>query len=102
MTDLSVDIAVLEDSKTDLSAIKTALDNIEGRHDDTDHIWGNDRLKDAMHEFATNMHHHRKELSGKVQATYDKVSTTLTTFEEADAKLKSELEKNTQPQDGPR
>ena len=98
MTDLSVDIAVLTDMKNDLAAIKRALDDIEQRHDDTDHIWGNDKLKSAMDEFANNMHHHRKELAGKVEATREKVDTTLTTFEEADEKLKSELEKNTQPQ----
>lgn len=95
MGDLMVDIAVLTASERDLAQLKSEFDGIEDRRDDTAEVWGHDGLRDAMHEFASNMKHHRKELSEKIQANGEKIGATLDAFREADEKLASELEKNT-------
>ncbi|MDP9821384.1 hypothetical protein [Nocardioides massiliensis] len=85
----------LEESYGKLTWLKSEFDSIESRNSDTRGIWGNDKLRDAMHEFATNMKHHRKELSQKIEDTRKKIETSQEAFEEADTKLRSELEKNT-------
>lgn len=63
MGDLMVDIAVLTAGERDLALLKSEFDGIEDRRDDTAEVWGHDGLRDAMHEFASNMKHHREELS---------------------------------------
>ena len=105
MADLKVDIAVLQASERTLRRLKAEFDGIEDRRDDTRNIWGHDGLREAMHEFASNMDHHRKELSEKIQQTGEKIATTIETFREADEKLEAELRKNTTtqpPAGGPR
>lgn len=104
MADLRVDRAVLSASERTLSSLRSEFDSIEDRRDDTRGIWGHDGLRDAMHEFASNMKHHRRELSDKITETGEKISATLEAFREADEQLASELEKNTatEPAGGPR
>ena len=95
MGDLVVNGQQLEESYGKLTWLKQQFDSIESRYSDTRGIWGTDRLRDAMHEFATNMKHHRKELAQKIEDTGAKIESSREAFEEADAKLKTELEKNT-------
>jgi len=95
MTDLIVDVEILTASERTLSTLKSDFDDIEERQDDTANIWCSEELRSAMEEFATNMHHHRKELSQKIADCGTKVSATLDAWEEADRKLEEELRKNT-------
>ncbi|HET6561426.1 MAG TPA: hypothetical protein VFG72_06095 [Marmoricola sp.] len=92
MADLTVDFAVLEGSEHALRTLKSELDTIEDRRDDTGHVWGHDGLRDAMHEFASNMRHHRQELSRKIQDNGEKVAASLEAFREAELSLSSELD----------
>lgn len=95
MGDLRVDDATLESCEGTLQWLKSEFDSLEHRRDDTRGIWGNDQLRDAMHTFASNMKHHRRELAQKIADTGDKIATSREAWTEADEKLQSELEKNT-------
>jgi phage-related tail protein len=94
MTDLKVDYDVLDASTQTLETLKSDFDNIERRRDTTDGYWGHDDVTDAMDEFASNMDHHRKDLSKEISEVHKKLEATVKTFREADQKLKDELEKN--------
>lgn len=95
MADLKVDFAVLEGTKRSLSRLKSEFDTIENRRDDTSDFWGHEEVREAMDEFASNMDHHREDLSNEMEDVGKKVEATIETFQKADEKLKSELEKNT-------
>ncbi len=85
----------LDESYGKLTWLKSEFDSIETRNADTRGIWGHDKLRDAMNDFATNMKHHRKELSQKIDDCRKKIESSQEAFEEADTKLRAELEKNT-------
>lgn len=94
MPDLKVDFEVLRSSQKTLSQLKSDFDNIENRRDDTRNIWGHESIRDAMDEFASNMDHHREDLSKSIDATGKKVESTIHTFEKADENMKEQLEKD--------
>src|SRR5699024_2610391 len=71
----------LDESYGKLTWLKSEFDSIESRNSDTRGIWGNDKLRDAMHEFATNMKHHRKELAQKIEDTRKKIESSQEAFE---------------------
>lgn len=95
VSDLKVDFEVLKTSRTTLSKLKSDFDNIENRRHGTRNIWGHESVRDAMDEFASNMDHHREDLSKSIDAAGKKVDATIDTFEEADRKMKEQLEKDT-------
>lgn len=95
MTDLKVDYAVLDASRHTLDRLKADFDGIERRRDTTDGCWGHRDVTDAMHDFASNMDHHRKDLSKEIAEVHDKLEATVKAFRDADQKLQDELEKNT-------
>ncbi|MET0931325.1 MAG: hypothetical protein ABWX74_17525 [Aeromicrobium sp.] len=86
-SDLQVDYMLLEMAEKELDGLKKEFDDIEKRRDESSDFWGSDEVKDAMHEFASNMDYHRKKLSEKLDTVRSKVTTTLETFREADAEL---------------
>lgn len=87
MSDLKVDYWTLEDSEATLRRLKGEFDAIEGRRDDTRGIWGHDSVRDAMHEFASNMDYNRRKLSEEIQTVGEKMAGTLEAFRAADAEL---------------
>lgn len=95
MTDLRVDYAVLEASTSSLTRLRSEFDAIERRRDATSDLWGHEAVRDAMDEFASNMHHHREALSKEMGTVQEKLQGTISAFREADAKLAAELEENT-------
>lgn len=86
-SDLKVDYYRLEDSVSTLSSLKDEFDGIEGRRDDTAGVWGHDRVKGAMDEFASNMDYNRGKLSEEIQTVGEKMHGTLDAFRGADEKL---------------
>jgi hypothetical protein len=91
--DLKVDYYALERSETDLATLKTEFDTIEKRRDTFEDIWGHSGVKDAMHEFASNMDYNRGKLSEKITQVGDKISNTLETFRGVDAELATSFDK---------
>lgn len=87
MSDLKVDYQALEDSVTVLQRLKGEFDGIEDRRDSTASMWGHDRVRSAMHEFASNMDYNRGKLSEELAAVRDKMSHTLEVFRELEAEL---------------
>lgn len=87
MSDLKVDYYALEDSVTALSSVKSELDGLEHRTDDTESVWGHNGVKDAMHEFSHNMDYNRRKLTEKVDETGQKMSSTLEAFRKAEDEL---------------
>ena len=85
--DLKVDYYRLEDSESVLSTLKSEFDNIEDNTSDSVDVWSHDKVRDAMDEFSGNMDYNRKKLSQKIEECKDKITTTLTTFRDADQDL---------------
>jgi hypothetical protein len=96
VSDLKVDYWALEDSVSTLSSLKSEFDDIEDRRDDTSGAWGHDAVKDAMHEFASNMDYNRGKLSDEIKTVGEKMSGTIDAFREADAKLAESFDKERQ------
>lgn len=86
-SDLKVNYILLEQAEAKLDTLRNEFDNIEKRRDRTEDHWGHDGVKDAMHEFASNMDYNRKKLSEKLSTVKEKVTGTLEAFREADAEL---------------
>lgn len=95
MGDLEVDYTVLEDSESTMSTLRSDFDDIKGRGNDTENIWGHRELRDAMDEFTSNMDHHREALSKEIGDVGEKLSSTLETWRDSDQKLADELADNT-------
>lgn len=95
MTDLSVDLAVLESARTSMRALTDEFRAIEDRHDADARAYGHDEVRDAMHEFTHNWHHHREQLVEKMDEGAEKITGTIDAFRDADQKLADELERNT-------
>ena len=93
MSDLKVDYYRLEDSVSTLSSLKDEFDGIEGRRDDTAGVWGHDKVKGAMDEFASNMDYNRGKLSEEIQTVGEKMQGTLDAFRAADEKLAESFDK---------
>lgn len=93
MSDLKVDYYALEDSEATLRDLKAEFDDIEGRRDDTAGIWGHDSVRDAMHEFASNMDYNRGKLSEEIKTVGEKMAGTLEAFRTADAELAASFDK---------
>lgn len=87
MSDLKVDYWTLEDSATTLRTLKSEFDDIEGRRDDSAGFWGHDAVRDAMHEFASNMDYNRRKLSEEIQTVGEKMEGTLEAFRAAEEEL---------------
>lgn len=87
MADLKVDADFLQSSVTTLGQLKSEFDDIENRRDDTRDIWGTDRVRDAMHEFASNMDYNRGKLSEQIAEVGAKVEGTLQAFSEMEDEL---------------
>ncbi len=54
---------------------------------------GHGGVKDAMHEFASNMDYNRRKLSEQIQTCGEKTTNTLETFRNADAELAKSFDK---------
>jgi hypothetical protein len=93
VSDLKVDYYTLEDSESTLRDLKAEFDGIEDRRDDTSDIWGHDSVRDAMHEFASNMDYNRRKLSEEIQTVGEKMAGTLEAFRTADAELAASFDK---------
>ena len=96
MSDLKVDYWALEDSVTTLASLTSEFDDIEGRRDDTSGIWGHHSVKDAMHEFASNMDYNRRKLTEEIATVGQKMSSTLEAFRKADEELAKSFDKERQ------
>lgn len=91
--DLKVDYYRLEDSERVLKTLKSEFDNIEGNTSDSVDVWSHDKVRDAMDEFSGNMDYNRKKLSQKIEECTEKITTTLTTFRDADQDLADSFDK---------
>jgi len=93
MSDLKVDYYALEDSVTTLSSLKSEFDNLGHRRDDTSGFWGHHSVKDAMHEFASNMDYNRRKLTEEIDTVGQKMGNTLEAFRKADEELAKSFDK---------
>lgn len=91
--DLKVDYYALEDSVQKLGSIKSALEGLEGRTDDTSDVWGHSRISDAMDEFSGNMDYNRGKLVDEVTAMGQMAEGTLEAFRKAEDELASSFDK---------
>ncbi len=87
MSDLRVDYIILEDAERKLSDLKSELDGLKNRVEDTEDLWCHDGVRDAMHEFGTNMGRNRDKLSETLQAVGERVSNTLEAFRDTETEL---------------
>ncbi len=87
MADLKVDADALQASVTTLGQLRSEFDDIENRRDETGNIWGHGSVRDAMHEFASNMDYNRGKLSEQIAEVGAKVESTLQTFSEMEDEL---------------
>jgi phage-related protein len=92
MGDLVVDDDLLRQSASTLATIKREFDTIEDRRDGTADLWGHPEVKSAMHEFASNMDHHRRKLSEKIQTCGEKVEAVIEAFDQVDGELANSFE----------
>lgn len=96
MTDLLVDYAALDYSRTTLARLKSELDHIEERADLPRDVLSHPSVQGAMREFAGNMDYNRKKLSERLEQCGTLVESTIDTFTDADTKLASEIRKSGQ------
>lgn len=94
MADLKVDYDALELSLETAKSLKTSFDDLPDRVGSHGSDWGDGRIGDAMHEFATNWDYRRDLLSGAISEFGEKVEGCLEAFKEADQKLYEGLTKN--------
>lgn len=87
MSDLKVDFWALKDTVRVLGNLKSEFDDLDDRRDETRNIWGHNAVKGAMDGFASNMNHHRKDLSEEMKGVQGKAQLTLETFREAEEEL---------------
>lgn len=93
MSDLKVDYWALKDTVRVLGNLKSEFDDLDDRRDETRNIWGHNAVKNAMDGFASNMNHHRKDLSEEMKGVQGKAQLTLETFCEAEEELAKSFDK---------
>ena len=87
MADLKVDYDQLTASRSALHDLHDEFDHATDLADQTDDIWGNGHVKDAIHEFAGNWKIHKEKLLGKMQKVEDLTGGCIDTFENTDAEI---------------
>jgi hypothetical protein len=97
MSDLLVDYAALDYSRTTLASLKSELDTIQDRADMSRDVLSHPSVQSAMREFGGNMDYNRKKLSERLEECGRLVESTIETFTDADTKLASEIRKSGQP-----
>jgi hypothetical protein len=96
MADLKVDYARLQHSQETARSLSSAFDRLPKDVDRNQHIWGDDEVRGAMGEFAHNWDYRRTVLADQLKEYADKVGSCLKAFQEADDKLRDELEAKVQ------
>lgn len=96
MTDLLVDYAALDHSRTTLASLKSELDHVEDRADLSRDVLSHPSVQSAMREFGGNMDYNRRKLSERLEECGKLVEATIETFTDADTRLADEIQKSAQ------
>lgn len=94
MSDLLVDYAALDYSRTTLASLKSELDGIEDRADLSRDVLSHSSVQSAMREFGGNMDYNRRKLGERLEECGKLVESTIESFTETDTKLASEIRKS--------
>ena len=88
--DLSVD-ASLDDTNSDLKAIKQEFDDCETNASDDASIWGQSDLAGAMGDFANNWWVHRGQIENDLETLSGNVDKACSSWSDADKQLSQSL-----------
>lgn len=87
MADLKVDYDQLTASWDALHRLRDEFDGATKLADQTEGIWGNGHVSDAIHDFASNWKLHKEKLVAKMQKVEDATAGCVETFQKADSKI---------------
>lgn len=90
--DLSLDLEVLRQLKSDLDAIVKEFQGADDFSDTVADATGHDELAGDLHDFAHRWNDKRKKMTGDVQALAQSVAAISDNFTKVDAKLAKALE----------
>lgn len=92
MSDLKLDMAVLDQLKADLNAIVKEFDDADDVSDDAGDVTGHDQLAHDLHDFAHRWNDKRKKMLDDVKALAKSVAEIADNFDKTDRELAKALE----------
>ncbi len=100
--DLKVDYDQLTASREALHQLRDEFDHSTDLAHDTEGIWGNGHVKDAISDFAGNWKLHKEKLLAKMEKVEDATGGCIDTFQDADAKIAAGVQVQHSGGTGPR
>lgn len=91
MSDLSVDLDLLDAFGSKLDGIKQTLDSSKSLIDSYDNDYGSTKIRDAMHHFESHWHDGRKHVEDTASALATMAHESVTAYRKADGDLAKKL-----------